>query len=116
VLNIIPLPIDDAIVSVGGALASYGMAAKRYEHISRWAMAPTLVAALYTVAGEFVVGPVDELVVGAVAAVASSLIASFSSRRAARRAAASAAVSPPAAVQSAAEDSATLPAKAPAAK
>jgi hypothetical protein len=116
VLNIIPLPIDDVIVSVGGALASYGMAAKRYERISRWAMVPALAAALYTIAGEFIVGPVDELLVGAVAAVASSIIAGVSSRQAARQAAAPAAVSPSAAVQPAAEDSAKLPAKAPAAK
>lgn len=91
VLNIIPLPIDDAVVSIGGALASYSMATRRYDQVSKWAMAPTLAAALYTVAGEFVVGPVDELVVGAVAAVASSVIAGVSSRRAAKKAAAQAA-------------------------
>jgi hypothetical protein len=96
VLNIIPLPIDDAVVSIGGALASYGMAAKRYERISRWAMAPTLAAALYTIAGEFVPGPVDELVVGAVAAVASSIIAGVSSRRAVRQATTQAAAGEPA--------------------
>jgi hypothetical protein len=84
VLNIIPLPIDDAVVSIGGALASYSMAAKRYEQMSRWAVAPTLAAALYTIAGEFVPGPVDEVAVGAIAAIASSIIAGVSARRAAK--------------------------------
>jgi hypothetical protein len=78
----IPLPIDDALVAVGGALVSYSMAAKRYASLSKWAMAPTLAAALYTLAGEFVPGPVDEVVVGTVAAVLSSVIAGVSSRRA----------------------------------
>ena len=91
VLNIIPLPIDDALVSVGGALASYAMAAKRYQNMSKWALAPTLGAALYTLVGEFVPGPVDELAVGAVAAVASSIIAGVSSRRAAQKSSAQAA-------------------------
>jgi hypothetical protein len=90
VLNIIPLPIDDVVVSIGGALVSYGMAAKRYEAMSKWALAPTVTAALYTLVGEFVPGPVDELAVGAVAAVASSIIAGVSSRRAGKRAAAGA--------------------------
>ena len=84
VLNIIPLPIDDAVVSIGGALVSYGMAAKRYEKISRWTLAPTVMAAIYTLLGEFVPGPVDELAVGAIAAIASSIIAGVSSRRAAK--------------------------------
>lgn len=88
VLNIIPLPIDDVVVSIGGALASYAMAAKRYPNMSKWTLAPTLAAALYTLAGEFVPGPVDELAVGALAAVASSIIAGVSSRRAANRPAA----------------------------
>jgi hypothetical protein len=88
VLNIIPLPIDDVVVSIGGALASYGMAAKRYAQMSKWALAPTMAAALYTVLGEFVPGPVDEVVVGAVAALASSVIVGVSSRRAANQAAA----------------------------
>lgn len=82
VLNIIPLPIDDAVVSIVGALASYGMAAKRYEGLSKWTLAPPVTAALYTVVGEFVPGPLDELAVGAVAALASSIIAGVTSGRA----------------------------------
>jgi hypothetical protein len=82
VLNIIPLPIDDVVVTIGGALVSYGMAAKRYQGLSKWALAPTVTAAIYTIVGEFVPGPVDELAVGAVAAVASSIIAGVSSKRA----------------------------------
>jgi hypothetical protein len=85
VLNIIPLPIDDAVVSIGGALVSYGMAAKRYEGLTKWAMAPTVTAAIYTLVGEFVPGPVDELAVGAAAAIVSSIIAGVSSRRAVER-------------------------------
>jgi len=95
VLNIIPLPIDDAVVSIGGALVSYGMATKRYERMSKWALAPTVAAAIYTLLGEFVPGPVDELAVGAVAAIASSIIAGTSSKRAAQKAAAAAATEPP---------------------
>jgi hypothetical protein len=91
VLDIIPLPIDDVVISIGGALASYGMAVKRYDQMSKWALAPTLAAALYTVVGEFVPGPVDELTVGAVAALASSIIAGVSSRRATQKVAALAA-------------------------
>jgi hypothetical protein len=91
VLNIIPLPIDDAVVSIGGALVSYGMATKRYERMSKWALAPTVAAAIYTLLGEFVPGPVDELTVGAVAAIASSIIAGTSSKRAAQKPASAAA-------------------------
>ena len=94
VLNIIPLPIDDAVVSIGGALVSYVMATKRYERMSKWALAPTVTAAIYTLLGEFVPGPMDELAVGAVAAIASSIIAGASSKRAAQRAAAAAAGEP----------------------
>ena len=86
VLNFIPLPVDDAVVALGGALTSYAMAARRFEGLSRWTMAPTVAAALYTLAGEFVPGPIDEAAVGLVAAIASAVIAELSSRRAAKEA------------------------------
>jgi hypothetical protein len=86
VFNFIPLPVDDAVVALGGALTSYAMAARRFGSLSRWTMAPTIAAALYTLAGEFVPGPIDEAAVGLVAAIASAVIAEVSSRRAAKEA------------------------------
>jgi hypothetical protein len=85
VFNIIPLPIDDVVVSIGAAVVSYLLALKRYEGLTRWVLAPTVVAAVYTAVGEFVPGPVDELAAGAGAAILSSVVARVASRRASQK-------------------------------
>ena len=82
VLNLIPLPFDDILVAVAGAVASYVIALKRYADAPKWIIAPPLVAAIYTVFGEFIPGPVDELAVSLLAAAISSAAAAASSRRA----------------------------------
>ena len=82
VLNLIPLPFDDVLVAIAGAVTSYTMALKRYTDAPRWIVAPPLAAAIYTLFGEFIPGPVDELAVSFLAAVVSSVGAAASTRRA----------------------------------
>jgi hypothetical protein len=82
VTNVIPLPFDDLLVAGAGAITSYVMAVRRYTAAPKWIVAPPLVAAVYTLVGEFVPGPVDELAVSALAAIVSSVAAGVSARRA----------------------------------
>ena len=82
VLNLVPLPFDDILVAIAGAVASYTIALKRYADAPKWIIAPPLAAAIYTVFGEFIPGPVDELVVSLLAAAISSAGAAASARRA----------------------------------
>jgi hypothetical protein len=81
-LNLIPLPFDDVLVAIAGAVTSYTMALKRYTDAPKWIAAPPLAAAVYTLFGEFIPGPVDELVVSALATIISSVGAAASTRRA----------------------------------
>ena len=83
VLNLIPLPFDDVLVAIAGAVTSYTMALKRYTDAPKWIVAPPLAAAVYTLFGEFIPGPVDELAVSFLAAIISSIGAAASTRRAA---------------------------------
>jgi hypothetical protein len=55
---------------------------RRYTAAPRWIVAPPLAAALYTLVGEMVPGPVDELAVSALAAIVSSVAAGVAARRA----------------------------------
>jgi hypothetical protein len=82
VLNFVPLPFDDILVAIAGAVTSYVMALKRYTEAPKWIVAPPLAAAVYTLFGEFIPGPVDELVVSFLAATISSIGAAASTRRA----------------------------------
>ena len=82
VTNVIPLPFDDILVAGAGAITSYVLAMRRYTAAPKWIVAPPLVAAGYTLVGEFVPGPVDELAVSALAAIVSSVVAGVSTRRA----------------------------------
>jgi hypothetical protein len=82
VLNLVPLPFDDVLVAIAGAVTSYTMALKRYTDAPRWIVAPPLAAAVYTLFGEFIPGPVDELAVSLLAAIISSVGAAASTRRA----------------------------------
>jgi hypothetical protein len=80
-LNVIPLPFDDFLVTAAGAVASYTMTLKRYTDAPKWIIAPPLAAAAYTLLGEFIPGPVDELAVSMVAALISSIAAARSGQR-----------------------------------
>jgi hypothetical protein len=82
ITNVIPLPFDDVLVAVAGALTSYVMTLRRYKAAPKWIVAPPLAAALYTLVGEFIPGPVDELAVSTLAAIVSSVAAARSGRRA----------------------------------
>ena len=62
--NFIPLPFDDALVAAAGAIISFALAIKNYTDMPKWILAPLLGAALYTVVGSLIPGPVDELIVG----------------------------------------------------
>ena len=62
--DFIPLPFDDALVAAAGAITSFALAIRHYTDMPRWILAPLLGAALYTVVGSVIPGPVDELIVG----------------------------------------------------
>ena len=64
IFNFIPLPFDDAFVAAAGAIISFALAIRRYTDMPKWILGPLLGAALYTVVGPFIPGPVDELLVG----------------------------------------------------
>jgi hypothetical protein len=62
--DFIPLQFDAALVAAAGAIISFALAIKNYTDMPRWILAPLLGAALYTVVGSLIPGPVDELIVG----------------------------------------------------
>jgi len=62
--NFIPLPFADTLVAAAGAITSFALALKHYTDMPKWILAPLLAAALYTVVGSLIPGPVDELIVG----------------------------------------------------
>jgi hypothetical protein len=62
--DFIPLQLDAALVAAAGAIISFALAIKHYTDMPRWILAPLLGAALYTVVGSLIPGPVDELIVG----------------------------------------------------
>lgn len=62
--DFIPLQFDAALVAAAGAIISFALAIKHYTDMPRWILAPLLGAALYTVIGSLIPGPVDELIVG----------------------------------------------------
>jgi len=62
--DFIPLPFDDALVAAAGGITSFALAIRHYTDMPRWILAPLLGAALYTVVGSVIPGPVDELIVG----------------------------------------------------
>lgn len=59
-----PLPFDDALVAAAGGIISFALAMRHYADTPKWILAPLLGAALYTVVGSVIPGPVDELIVG----------------------------------------------------
>ena len=62
--DFIPLPFDDALVAAGGAITSFALAMRHYTEMPKWILGPLLGAALYTIVGSVIPGPVDELIVG----------------------------------------------------
>ncbi len=64
--DFIPLPFDDALVAAAGGIISFALAVKHYTDMPKWIIAPLLGAALYTVVGSVIPGPVDELIVGVI--------------------------------------------------
>lgn len=64
--DFIPLPFDDVLVASAGAITSFALAVRRYTDMPRWILAPLLGAALYTLVGSVIPGPVDELLVGVI--------------------------------------------------
>ena len=61
--NFIPLPFDDAIVAAAGAIITFALAIKKYTDIPKWILVPLFGAALYTIVGPLIPGPVDDLIV-----------------------------------------------------
>lgn len=57
-------PLDDAAVVAAGAIVSFALILRKYSNVPKWTLAPLLAAAVYTLIGEFLPGPVDEIIVG----------------------------------------------------
>jgi hypothetical protein len=62
-----PLPIDDAAATAAGAIATFGLWLKRQPDVPKTAALPLIFAAVYTLVGAMIPGPVDELFVNALA-------------------------------------------------
>ncbi len=63
IVNFIPLPFDDVLVAVAGAMISFIIAITKYSDVSKTIIFPMGAAALYTVIGDFIPTPVDDLLV-----------------------------------------------------
>ena len=66
-INFIPLPFDDVLVATFGAMVSTIIALVKYADVPKTVVIPMAAAALYTLVGEFIPGPVDELFVTIIA-------------------------------------------------
>ena len=60
----IPLRFDDAAAAAAGAILSFALALKQYSDLPKWTIIPWLGAAVYTLVGGLIPGPVDEIFVG----------------------------------------------------
>lgn len=65
--DFIPFQLDDAAVVAAGSIFSYYLAARRMKGIPTWVLFSLLGAAVYTLIGQIIPGPVDELFVGLIA-------------------------------------------------
>ncbi|MBC8333043.1 MAG: hypothetical protein H8E28_13770 [Anaerolineae bacterium] len=76
-----PLQVDDAAATAAGALFSYALALRKNAETPKWILVPLLLAALYTLFGGPIPGPVDEIGVDMIAL----LISWFGARAGERR-------------------------------
>lgn len=67
VTDIVPLGVDDAIVTALGSLMTYVLALRKDPDTPRWIIVPLLGAAVYAFFGGFIPGGLDELIVNLVA-------------------------------------------------
>lgn len=65
--NFLPLPFDDVLVASAGAIISAALAWIKFADMPKWALLPLFGAALYTLVGEFIPTPVDDLLVDVMA-------------------------------------------------
>lgn len=64
ILPITPfMPVDDFLVVAAGGLVSYAIALRTYTDMPKEVIVPILAAALYSIVGDFVPTPVDDLIV-----------------------------------------------------
>jgi|GEM_PF-1013337 len=74
--DLLIIPVDHTVVLAAGALFSYYLALRKIPGVPWWVLASMLGAAVYTLIGEIIPTPVDELLVGLISfAVASFGIA-----------------------------------------
>ena len=76
ILPDMPGSIDDAAVTTAGALITYFFALRRNASTPKWIIVPLLVAAIYTLLGGTIPGPIDEVAVDVIAL----LIAGYGAR------------------------------------
>ena len=67
VVGFLPLPFDDMVVACAGAILSSALFLRSYADAPKWIVVPLIVSALYTLVGEFIPGPVDEILVSIIA-------------------------------------------------
>ncbi|MBC8496657.1 MAG: hypothetical protein ISS57_00935 [Anaerolineales bacterium] len=67
VLPDVPGSIDDAAVTSAGALITYFFALRRNASTPKWIIIPLLLAAVYTLLGGTIPGPIDEVAVDVIA-------------------------------------------------
>ena len=75
VVNFLPLPFDDVIVACAGAILSSALFLRSYTNAPNWVVIPLIVSALYTLVGEFIPGPVDEILVGIISLGTTAIVA-----------------------------------------
>lgn len=69
----LPFQVDDAAVTAAGALFSYALALRKNIETPKWVLIPLLLAAVYTLFGGPIPGPIDEIGVDAAALLISWL-------------------------------------------
>lgn len=65
--DLIPFSVDDAAATTAGALFSFVLALRKNENTPKWIFLPLLLAAVYTLVGGTIPGPIDELIVDVLA-------------------------------------------------
>jgi hypothetical protein len=65
--DFIPFSVDDAAATTAGAIFSFILALRKNENTPKWIFLPLLLAAIYTLVGGTIPGPIDEVLVDVLA-------------------------------------------------
>jgi len=65
----IPFSLDDAAATTAGSIFTFALALRKQSKTPRWIFIPLFIAGIYALLGGYIPGPVDELLVDALALI-----------------------------------------------